>query len=256
MGLGNMEPTNKARALARTLIAILELTAIFLIGALFMRWASGQLNLESYREVAATWQQGDLAPWSRMATHELIRHALRYGVVFAIAFAWGYALFKFRPRDYGLTLAGTPLWKHILWGFGIFLVIGLPTKLIIAAMQNAELGEGPAHWAMLESGSGLSFWIFMAVSSYLLPPIFEELFFRGYAQTRLTHVIGAAPAILLISAIFAAMHTQYYTLELTSMVMLVLIVVGAAANGFARHITGSLVTPLVAHALVNIPLPT
>ena len=248
-----MDGQQRLSIAGRTLLAIIELVVLLVVAGQFMRWGMSVLGLDSYREVAAAWKEGDEVPWMRLAVHDTIRHGLRYGPLFPIAFVWGYYAFRFRSRDYGLTLSDIPLWVHAAWGVGVFAFIGLPTKLLIAYLQDAGMGEGAAHWTMLESGSGLGFWMFMAASSFILPPIFEELYFRGYAQTRLGSVIGMVPAVLTISLLFAAAHTQYYSLEITSLTMLVCIFISAAANGLVRHATGSLIAPVVAHILVNVP---
>ena len=116
--------------------AVVEIAVLFLASAIFMRWCANTIGLDSYRAIADAWEPGKDVPWSRLAIHETIRHALRYGPLFTIAFVWGYYIFKFGPRDYGLTLASTPIWKHLAWGVGLFLVIGLPTKLIINYMKD------------------------------------------------------------------------------------------------------------------------
>jgi membrane protease YdiL (CAAX protease family) len=233
--------------------ATLEVALLLVGGALFMRWAGGLLGLESYRAVAETWSPGDEVPWGRLALHETIRHVLRYGPIFAVAFAWGWWWFRWRPADYGLSLGKFSWWKHLALGAGLFVILGVPTKLLIAYTQEAGLGEGPKHWQMIAEGTGPGFWAFMAVTSFLLPPLLEEIYMRGYAQTRLTREMGATGAVLLISVLFAAAHTQYYALEVTSLVMLALIFVTAAVYGFTRQATGSLIAPVVSHMLANVP---
>ena len=73
-------------------------------------------------------------------------------------------------------------------------------------------------------------------------PIFEELVFRGFMYSGFERSLGAVPAVLLTSAIFAMMHVQYNHYELLHIFVLGLVL------AWARMRTQSLWTPIAMHA--------
>jgi membrane protease YdiL (CAAX protease family) len=76
-----------------------------------------------------------------------------------------------------------------------------------------------------------------------MAPVFEETLFRGIGLSVLTRRLGLAPAIALTSLLFAAAH-----LHLPSLPQLFVL---AVAFCLAYVATGSLLTPIVMHALFN-----
>lgn len=77
----------------------------------------------------------------------------------------------------------------------------------------------------------------------VLPPILEELAFRGFLLARLTRLIGARDAVLLQAAVFAIVHM--------SPVILPSHFAMGLALGIATRRTGSLVPGMLMHALWN-----
>ncbi len=87
-------------------------------------------------------------------------------------------------------------------------------------------------------------WLFLAVA--IAAPVFEELFFRGFALEGLRHSrLGEIGAILSTSAAWAIIHLQYGIYEIT------IIFVMGIVLGLARLRTNSLWTPIALHALNN-----
>ena len=87
--------------------------------------------------------------------------------------------------------------------------------------------------------------LWLILSVVVVAPIFEELVFRGFLYGGFERSLGAIPAVLLSSAIFAAMHGQYNIYELTQIFVLGLVL------GLARMRTQSLMTPILMHAVNN-----
>ena len=86
--------------------------------------------------------------------------------------------------------------------------------------------------------------LFVAV--VVFAPLFEEMFFRGFlfrgwSRSRL----GIAGTIALTAVLWAALHVHYGTFEISGLVLY------GALLGVARHRTGSLLVPLLLHALTN-----
>ena len=74
-------------------------------------------------------------------------------------------------------------------------------------------------------------------------PLFEELFFRGFAYPVLKQRLGAPTALIIVSAVFALIHYH-----LPSMAPLFALGLGL---GIAYEVTGSLLAPITMHALFN-----
>lgn len=106
---------------------------------------------------------------------------------------------------YGLTLADRPLSAHMIFGVVLFAFAGLPMVLLALTNTLVPLGEqAPWREALFSMNwSTPAFWLFMAVGSFGLVPVLEELFYRGYCQTRLAEDLGAPAAILAVSLLKA-----------------------------------------------------
>jgi hypothetical protein len=82
----------------------------------------------------------------------------------------------------------------------------------------------------------------------------EELFYRGYVQTRLEEDLGAPTAILATTVLFALSHSQYYVLNAYNFGMLAAILFSTIAYGYLFYRTRSLLVTIIPHILVNIPV--
>lgn len=90
-----------------------------------------------------------------------------------------------------------------------------------------------------------SFWLrmYLAGLAVVLAPVFEEILFRGIGLPLIARKWGVAPAVVIVSLFFAAIH-----FHLPSMMPLFVI---AVAFSLAYIHTGSIVVPIVMHALFN-----
>ena len=87
------------------------------------------------------------------------------------------------------------------------------------------------------------FWIALVV----MAPLFEEIFFRGFLFAGWSRSkLGVSGAVVLTSALWAAIHVQYELYYVG-----VIFVVGLFL-GFVRYRSGSLYLPLAIHAAMNL----
>jgi hypothetical protein len=98
------------------------------------------------------------------------------------------------------------------------------------------------------------FWLFSAVGSFVLVPILEELFFRGYCQRRLAEEWGDGPAILGAACLFTLQHAQYHAPNLYNAGMVVGLLVSAIGFGAVFAWTRSMIPAMIAHAIFDIPM--
>ena len=95
-----------------------------------------------------------------------------------------------------------------------------------------------------EGGPTPGFVALMVVNIVLLAPIFEELLFRGLILNKLKERYSATMAIVISSALFAAIHFD-------PKVFPVLFTLGAVA-GYSVHRTGSIMPAIGIHMLNNL----
>ena len=94
----------------------------------------------------------------------------------------------------------------------------------------------------------------MAAASFGIVPIVEELFFRGYVQTRLGDAFGAPAAIVMTSLLFTLSHRQYFIPSVIGIGMLLSLFASSLLAGYTRHRFGTLWPGVLAHGLGNVPV--
>ena len=84
------------------------------------------------------------------------------------------------------------------------------------------------------------------VGAAVIAPIAEELFFRGLLQTFLVNVLGRRWAAIGVASVLFALAHWAYPHQLPALVLL------AVLLGYAYERTGSLMPPIVIHAIFNL----
>ncbi len=233
---------------------MLEVVAVLVGGSLLARTISDRLGLARSRALISALSEGATPDFLAMAWVSALDLLLKYGLMFGLAFAIGWWHRRRRPGAYGLTLAGRPLAQHAGIGWLLFAVAYLPASALLVLASFVSLGAGPEHWSVFSYEWSPGFWVFMAVSSFALVPILEELFMRGYFQTRLIEDYGAAGGILITAFAFAFSHTQYFRLSVMSIGTLASIVFSSILAGYVFYRTRSLLPVVIAHGITNVPL--
>ncbi len=237
----------------RRLAALAEVTAVVFLGNLLMIYTERLFGLPSWRGAQAHMMAASQVDWLALARVALVELLLKYGWMFALAFAIGWWHRRRRPAAYGLTRAGRPLPWLLLVG----LVLAGPAGLIPYGLELfgrlVPGGAGPS--TLHPPHSSPEFLVYMAVASFLVAPVFEEILARGYMQTRLTEELGPGGAILLVAVFFAVAHGDFLQPTLSGAGDTLGIFVAAVLLGYVFHRTGSLLPPIVAHALLNFPYP-
>ena len=249
-------PRFDVRRCLSAMAALAEVLVVLAGGALLAGVVRRAVDMPTYKNVLGegpTETYPDFLWLSGITAVELI---LKFGIMLVLAFTLGWILRRWTPKSYGLTLAGHRLGELLVTGWVLFAVTGLPVKALLYLNQYLSVGEGAAHWWIFDLDWTWSFWLFMAVSSFVIPPVCEEIIIRGYMQSRLVQALGPRVGIVLIALIFAAAHGQYHRLDPISMAMLASLVFSSVCLGYTFYRTQSLVPCIVAHALGNIPIAT
>ncbi|MCX6967733.1 MAG: CPBP family intramembrane metalloprotease [Verrucomicrobia bacterium] len=134
-------------------------------------------------------------------------------------------------RGAGLFVAALPL---------VFLCFGLVQAVVHQEMEMQEIAK------YFQDAARNSDWkriLLAAGMAGVIAPVTEEFLFRGYFYGVLRRYLGVLPAMLLVSALFAAIH-------MNGPVFLPLFVL-AICFTLAYEATGSLLAPMLMHALFN-----
>jgi membrane protease YdiL (CAAX protease family) len=131
--------------------------------------------------------------------------------------------------------------KVVFIGIGLFIsvvILGLVIGLVSIA-TNVSL---PTNVQTVLAGTPLYFLIF----TFLIAPINEEIFFRGFLLSKIGKYLGIAAGIILSALIFAALHVSYLSIsEFAAALFFGLIA------GYVFVKTKSLYASIVGHMLVN-----
>lgn len=237
------------------LAAISEVASVLIVGSLLARLIQRGLDLGSWKGAQSAMLAGEPVDFLLLSRLAVVELSIRYAVLCGIAFSLGWWHRRRRLGAYGLTTAATPVPRLVRDGVILFGVIGLPPMLLVMTSRYLDLGAGAPQWELFPDRLNPQFLLYAAISSFVLVPILEELFFRGYVQARLTEDFGAVGSIFLAALLFALAHGQYYRASVLSLGMLVSLAVQSLVVGFVFYRTGSLIPPIVAHSLVNLPTP-
>ena len=151
-----------------------------------------------------------------------------------------------RIWDMGLSIPRNMPWGRI-YTFGIAIAV---TGFAVATLQGSYNGQIRGT----EGRGGDLSTLFLIVNAFALSlasATLAELGFRGIMLPRLQAIIGLWPAILIVGIINTLGHrpVDLYNRWLGLFVML-------AGWGYMRHISGSVIPPLITHVSMNILLAT
>lgn len=181
--------------------------------------------------------------------------AVRYAIVLGLAAALGLWRGRSSRVSYGVTLGNGGLGGLVGIGIVLGLIASLPIQVVRLANIYMSLGPGTRFWALeARVPWNADFWLYMAVGSFLVVPVFEELYTRGYLLGRLRESFSAGGSLLVMSVFFAFAHGQYHHLDMLAASDEASLLVWALILGYAVYRTGSLVPAIVAHGIVNTPM--
>jgi uncharacterized protein len=144
---------------------------------------------------------------------------------------------RISARDF-LGLRRPPPRSLAVW-VGLFVLLMTTEELMTRSLGVPE----PERWNGRYSGGVLAVRL---IAMILLAPFAEELVFRGVLFGRIRQTrLGTAGAILVPAVVFALLHVQYSALEMS------FIALDGLFFGLARYQSGSLMVPILLHALGN-----
>ncbi len=179
----------------------------------------------------------------------------QYGVTFLLILIIGAFKGRLSPRRYALSFGGRSLGQLVAIGLTLGAVGLIPINAVFVLDDIYDLGAGTPFWDLMAivPWDG-HFWMLMAVASFGLVPILEELAVRGYAANRLGETFSIGASSLLTAFVFAVAHAQYLSPNLLLLSMLGAVLFFAICAAYVTLRTGSILPAILAHVMINIPL--
>lgn len=135
----------------------------------------------------------------------------------------------------------------------LFCSLGLFMKVFLWIHNIVDLGQEPISWMVFNRSWNLEFWIFMAIGSFILIPIYEEIFYRGYIYHVFVKYFGEI-GIMFSTLLFTLVHMQYYIFDTFNILMLTSLLLMSLAMSLSIYFTKSILAPIIIHSLMNIPI--
>lgn len=186
-----------------------------------------------------------------------VQFAAQYGAMAALIIVLGLMRGRTRLRHYAIAPPREGWRRAIGSGVVAGLLVGLIPALVFVLQDVAPIGQDTPIWAALRGARwDWTFWLFMAAGSFVLPPLLEEFAWRGYVLGRLSEGFSPGAALVMTTLVFAMLHVQYLRADAAMALTLVGLILASLAFGFLTLRSGSLAPAIIAHLIINFPLPT
>lgn len=195
---------------------------------------------------ASYWLGGEQPAPAAIKVEQVLPGALSMAI-----FPIGVVIF-FIARDVNLSaLFGfrkLPFFAAIGHGLA-FLAALLPLVLLVSILTSQVLGKDAQLQPLMDlyqEGVRQRDWRVIGttiLAAGVIAPIGEEILFRGYIYPAMKRLVGAIPAAILAALLFAAIHNTAAGMATLTLLAIALTV--------AYERTGSLIVPMVMHALFN-----
>jgi membrane protease YdiL (CAAX protease family) len=239
--------------LANKAAALLEVLGVFIVGNFTAGYVGKLIGVRPLGPVLVSTIRSADPDFVPLTIAFLQTILVQYICLLPPAFAIGWWRRRLKPRHYGVTRAGKSGLELVGLGLLAVALVGMPIKLLWVAKRFIPLGEGSPIWMLLDKSWTPSFWLFFAVASFTLVPVLEELFYRGYCQTRLEEEFGGAGAIVIVTLFMTLGHSQYHHLSVLSIGTIFGMIPLILGMGYVYWRTRSLIPAIILHAMVNVP---
>lgn len=236
----------------RTRVAALaEVLAVLAIANIAYVLANRALGISSFREEIAAVPEGALPNYYTLALISVGQLLFKWGIMFGLAYLVGRWHRNRSLGEYGVSKGSGSLGSYLALGIVAGLIVGFLSDFIVQV--DIYMNGSTDLVARADAGRGtLGFWVLAAASGSVLPPILEELWMRGYAQTRLREDYGVGTSIWFSAFIFGFGHTHFIQPDLFNIGTLISIVISGVVLGYLFYMTKSLIPPILAHAVINL----
>lgn len=243
----------RVTGIPQKLSALFEVVGVFVLGN-FLAGQIGTWRGRSLGEVLQPALQSTPPDWVAASRGWLEIMGINYACLLLPAIMLGWWRRRTKPAYYGLTRSGHPVSHLALVGLAAVSLVGLGFPLLNFARQVFSLGPHPGLLdSFMNQPWTLEFWLFLSVASFGFQPMIEELFFRGYLQTRLEEAYGSMGAIAIVSVLVALGHNQYHQLTVMGVGTIAALLIFNVGVGFVYWRYRSLLPTVIMHGLINLP---
>lgn len=231
-------------------LVIAEVLAVFAVGAVLGPMLAQIAGMALQNPLLILQQQPDAA---------LMPLALDLAVLLGWQYlGWGLCaiiLYWLRPASERTLKDHAPVQSRGWLTLVTCALIAIPAVALTQAQEIWHFGNRAPWFDILQQRNwDWQFWLFTAVGSFVLIPLLEEIFYRGFMLHRLAGGWQNGPAVMLTSVLFACSHAQYLQMDWFNLMMLVNVGVVGLVLALATLYSGSLWPAICAHALINFPM--
>jgi membrane protease YdiL (CAAX protease family) len=127
--------------------------------------------------------------------------------VAAVTYIFGYVKSRGGLKALGLKDYNLKHYKLVLGAYGVYLVSFI-SILTFVALFVPSINADQAQDLGFEDPTGFFNLSLVFIALVILPPLYEEILFRGFAFQGMAKAYGFFPAAILINGIFGAAHGQ------------------------------------------------
>lgn len=186
-----------------------------------------------------------------------IQFGAQYGALAVLALIFAFLRGRRSPQSYAVSASNSQVAKPWRYGLMLGLIVSIVPSIVFILQDIAPIGTDTPIWAALRGVPwDAEFWIFMAVGSFVLVPLLEELGWRSYVMGRLLEGYGPGAALMATTLLFALLHVQYLRADAAMLVTFGGLLVASIGFGFATLRAGTIWPAIIAHVMINLPLTT
>jgi membrane protease YdiL (CAAX protease family) len=238
--------------LPKQIFAISEVLAVFFIGSVIAQFLFTLAGVTGHPLVALVAENPDMIAIAIDLTKLLL---LQFAGWFALLLLFTWLNEHKLKSELKLSLSGRTISQLIAIGLFAWCIGDLANKVVFLLDQTYSIGVSvPWREALLNGERNTGWWLIMFIGSFGLIPILEEVFWRGYVQSKLIRCLSPTSGILVTAGLFVFSHAQYHQLDLYHCATLIALSISALALGWVTHKTNSIIPAIVMHAMLNFPL--
>lgn len=231
---------------------IFEVVAVFIIGSFIAGILFQMAGVTSHPLAALSQSNPDMVAIGLQTGKILL---LQYIGFLSLAVIFTLTQRQHLLKDRGFNLSGKSIATLCIigvvgWAAGDFL-----NKVLWIIDAEFDLGTSvPWREALFNAEPTAGWWFLLFVGSFGLVPILEEVFWRGYVQSRLSQFLSPKASIVLTSIMFSLSHSQYHHADVYHLATLFGVFTVSCVLGWLFYKTTSLIPVIVMHSLLNFPV--
>lgn len=183
------------------------------------------------------------------------RLAIQFAALLALIAGFGWLRGRTSMYSYGLK-AHLPLRSMAQQGLIAGLVLSVPVSMVSLLQEFAPIGRDTGWWFLVRSSDwDAGFWLFAAISCFVVVPVVNEFTWRGYVLGRLSEGFSPGSAILMTTALSAPVYLHLLALDAAYTLTFLALLVSNVTAGCMAMRGGSIHAVVLMHAIIALPLP-